>query len=289
MNRTTRTTLQHIRRSPFQAAAAIIVLTTAFFVSSIFSLVVAGSEQIIRYFESRPQVTAFFKDDASEETIGQLQNSIQGMNGVSSVRFISKDNALTLYREQNKDDPLLLEMVTADILPASLEVRASSPDVLTQVADLLGHHDIVEKVVFQKDIIDNLVSWTKTLRVGGLTLVGFFLISSMLMVTTIVSMKIANHRTEIEVMRLLGATRAHIVTPFIFEGIFYGLLGSFFGWGAAYIVLLYSTPLILKLLGAVQLLPVPIWFMGALLAGEALIGSLIGLFASVFASRRFLK
>lgn len=289
MKRTFRSAFRHIRRAPFQAMAAILVLTTAFFLTSVFILTTAGSEQIIRYFESRPQVTAFFKEDTSEETHAKLQNAIGGINGVTSVRYVSKKEALNIYQEQNKNDPLLLEMVTADILPASVEVRAETPDVLARIADMMTHHDAVEEVVYQKDIINNLMNWTRMLRVGGLGLVSFFLLSSMFMVMVIISMKIASHKTEIEVMRLLGASRWQTLSPFLLEGTLYGMFGSIFGWGFSYITLLYATPLILQFLGTINLLPVPAWFMLTLLAGESAGGIFLGFVSSLVAARRFLK
>lgn len=289
MKRILKTTARHVRRTPYQAMAAILVLTIAFFLTSVFTLVVAGSEQVIRYFESRPQVTAFFNDSATDDAQNQLRMAIAGISGVTSVRYVSKEEALKMYQEQNKNDPLLLEMVTADILPASIEVRAATPDVLSQIAEMVKKHDAIEEVVYQKNIIDNLVAWTRMLRISGFGLVSFFLASSMFMVMVIVSMKIASHKTEMEIMRLLGATQWHILAPFLLEGMLYGMIGSMFGWVFSFIALLYATPLILQFLGTIPLLPVPGWFMLLVLAGEMTGGIVLGLFSSLAAARRFLK
>ena len=56
------TTWTYIRRSPYQALAAILIMTLTFFVASVFILTAAGSQALLRYFETRPQVTAFFDD-----------------------------------------------------------------------------------------------------------------------------------------------------------------------------------------------------------------------------------
>lgn len=289
MKRAFETMTKHIRRAPFQAIAAISVLTITFFLIAVFSLITIGTEVVVRHFESRPQVTAFFRDNATESAISDLQSSINKMSDITSAQFISKTKALELYREQNKNDPLLLEMVTADILPASLEVRANSPTVLSQIADIMKSSNIVEEVVYQKDIVENLIHWTQAIRFGGLALVIFLLCSSMLMVVIIISMKVATHKTEIEIIGLLGGSKGHIVAPFLLEGILYGIVGSFIGWGAAYVALLYTTPLILSFMGTIPLLPVPIWFMLLLLAGQLSLGVSVGFISSIFAARRFLK
>lgn len=289
MNRLFKTTWKHIRRTPIQAVAASIVLSITFFIISVFLLVTAGTEVVIRHFESRPQVTAFFKDAAAESEITELQASINKITGITSTQFISKNNALTLYREQNKNDPLLLQMVTADILPSSLEVRADSPAVLSQIAEMMKSNSIVEEVVYQKDIVDNLVRWTSAIRLGGIALILFLVGSSTLVVMIIISMKIASHKTEMEIIGLLGGSKSHIAAPFLLEAMWYGGVGSIVGWGIAYVALLYSTPLIVSFMGAIALVPVPLWFMLALLAIQFVLGIFIGFISSVLAARRFLK
>lgn len=289
MTRSLRISFKHIRRSPYQAVAAALVLTTTFFLISIFSLVTAGSEKIIRFFEARPQVTAFFKSDAKSESISELEKKVKTINGVTSTNFISREKALEIYREQNKKDPLLLEMVTADILPASLEVSVTGPEVIPQIADIMKNHDGVEEVIYQKDIIETLISWTSAIRFGGFFLVSILLLSSVITIVIIISLKVNNHKNEIEIMRLLGASKAHIISPFLFEGILYGAVGGFLGWGVSYISLLYATPLIIKFIGSIPLLPVPIWFMLSLLGAQLLFGIVIGLISSLLAARRFLK
>ena len=177
MSRALRTTGKYLRRSPYQAIAASIVLTITFFLISVFLLVTAGSAKIIHFFETRPQVTAFLKDETQEE-VSKIKNQMENLSGVKSVNFISKQEALNIYREQNKNDPLLLEMVTADIFPASLEVTAADPLALSQIASVLKQNSLVEDVVYQQDVIDRLLSWTRSVRIAGSILVGLLLISS---------------------------------------------------------------------------------------------------------------
>lgn len=289
MNRSFRTTGKYLRRSPYQAIAASLVLTITFFLISVFLLVTAGSAKIIHFFETRPQVIAFLKDETSQEEVSKLKRQIENLSGVKATTFTSKQEALNIYRQQNKDDPLLLEMVTADILPASLEVTAADPSVLSQVASVFRQNAVVEDVVYQQDVIDRLLGWTRSIRIAGSVLVGLLLISSMTTVFVIVSMKITGRRSEIEIIRLLGASRGQVVAPFLLEGIFYGTIGSFIGWGAAYTALLYSTPLILRFFSSIPLLPVPFVFMLMILAGEVFLGSLVGLISSLFAVKRYLR
>ena len=71
---------------------------------------------------------------------------------------MSKDEALQIYKDLNKNNPLLLEMVTAEILPASLEVYATKPEYLSEIAEFLKKQQGIDEVVFQKNIVDKLAA-----------------------------------------------------------------------------------------------------------------------------------
>ena len=289
MANTFATTWKHIRRSPYQALAAIAVLTLTFFIASVFTLATLGSNQILKFFETRPQVTAFFDDSATLEDIDNLKTDLESQEFVSSVKFVSREEALAIYREQNKEDPLLLEMVTSEILPSSLEVSGISIDMLPHIAEIMTGQPGVEEVVYQRDVIEALRSWTRAIRIVGLTLVGFLALTSVLIIMIIVGMKIASRRHEIEVLHLIGATSWYIKNPFVIEGALYGAVGSVLAWGISYIALLYATPFLTSFLGEIPLLPVPIEIMLALLGAEIVSGAIIGGLGSLIAVRRFLR
>jgi cell division transport system permease protein len=280
-------TFKNIRRSPYQALAAILVLTLTLFVTQVFILLSLGSQEILRYFETKPQVTAFFNDDVSETDILTLKQQLESQSYITMVTYISKEEALTIYRDQNADDPLLLEMVTADILPASLEVSAINVDSLPQVRDYLQGTSGVDEVIYHEDVIDSLKRWTSGIRYSGLVIVSLLIFTSLLVITIIISIKAAAKRQEIATMRLLGATSWFIYGPFMFEGIVYGVLASFVAWVTTYTILLYATPFLVDFLGDIPVLPVNPLVMLSLLGASAGIAALMGMIAGIFSSRRF--
>ena len=180
-------------------------------------------------------------------------------------------------------------MVSAEILPASLEISTQEISFLEPVADSLKNEEIVEEVSFQKDIAKVLQDLTSKLRLFGLGLISFLSVVSLLVVLVVISMKAAVRRREVKTMQLLGADSWYIRAPFLMEGIFYGLAGAFLAWGITYLVLLYSTPFLINFLTGISLLPVPFEFMLLLLLGLVGGGALIGSLGSFIAVRRYLK
>jgi cell division transport system permease protein len=284
-----KTTWTNIRRSPYQAFAAILIMMLTFLVISFFTFLIGGSSKIVNYFESKPQVTAFFKNEAKQSDINTLESDLQSTGKIASVKYVSKDQALKIYREQNKNDPLLLDLVTADILPASLEISALKIEDLSSISDTLKNSPIVQEVVFQKDVVSTLTAWTSALRKIGLVLIVVLSLVSMFIMVTIIGIKISQKKDDIEIMRLIGATNWYIRWPFIFEGMFYGAIGAFFGWLISSIALWYVTPFLASFLRGIPVLPVSPVAILELLVIELVLAAFLGAFSSFLAVLRYLK
>ncbi|MGH7203974.1 MAG: cell division protein FtsX [Candidatus Levyibacteriota bacterium] len=285
----TRTTLTHIRRSPYQSLAAVFIMMLTFLSITVFSFIVFGSSTVINFFESKPQVTAFFKDEATQPQIDQLKQQLTQSGMVASTKFVSKAQALQIYKEQNKNDPLLLDLVTQDILPASLEISTVKIEDLGPVSDTLQKSPYVSQVIYQKDIVSTLTHWTNAVRIIGIILIFVLAFVSIFIMMTVIGFKVSQKREEIEIMKLLSATNWYIRWPFVLEGIVYGVLGTIVGWAIASGALVYSTPYLESFLHGIPVLPVSPLFLIALLVGELVIAVLLGVIASSLAVYRYLK
>jgi cell division transport system permease protein len=264
-------------------------MSLTFFAITVFAILTILSIRFISYFESRPQLTVFFKDVATREEIGQLERSLEETGKTSSILYVSKEDALKIYREQNKSDPILLDLVTADILPASIEVQAKEAENLSELAEIVQGSDLIEEVVFQKDIVDTLISWTNAARSIGVAVIAILVIVSILVIITIIGIKITVRREEIEIMRLIGASNWFIRAPFLIEGMFYGLVGSLLGGVFAIGLFYYFSPTLESFLRGVAIFPLSPLIMVELLSIEVIIACILGAFASYLAVLRYLK
>jgi cell division transport system permease protein len=284
-----KTTWKNVRRSPYQAFAAITIMTLTFLTISFFTILLFGSSKIINFFESKPQVTAFFKSEAKQADMDALEANLRASGKIASSKFVSKQEALKIYREQNKNDPLLLDLVTADILPSSLEISTTKIDDLTGVSETLKASPIVQEVIFQKDVVSTLTSWTNALRIIGVVLIIVLSLVSIFIMVTIIGIKISQKKEDIEIMKLIGATSGHIRWPFIYEGMLYGVIGAVIGWGVSSAVLLYATPFLSSFLKGISVFPVPLLFFAGLLGLELLLAIILGAISSFLAVLRYLK
>jgi len=287
----------HIRRSPYQALAAVLTMFLTFLVTGAFGLTVATSFLVLQYFESKPQATVFFKDDAEKVQIEMLKAAIEGTGKTASVKYVSKEDALAIYKEQNKSDPLLLEMVNADILPASLEVSALDPRFLKELEPMMKEAAGVEEVIYQKDVVDTLVSWTNAVRLVGGVLVSLLSLDSILIVMTIIGMKVALKKDEVEILKLIGASKWYIQFPFLLEGGLYGVLGGCMAWGVMFALLLWFRTSLLSFLGSIPIIqimlsnPLSSVFIGSSLGFLFILSSLgflLGSIGSLIALKKYI-
>jgi len=299
MNYQLKSAITSIKRFPFQALAAIFLLTVTFLVVTILSVVSYSSSKVIKYFETRPQVIAFLKDSATAETISALQHKLQNDMRIKEVKYVSKEEALSIYRDATVDNPLLGELVNPSIFPASLEFSLNDLSHAQGVIEEVKTEAIVDSVGFTAslggekslgDVVNRLREITLYLKLGG----GFFALllvgTSFLVLVVTLGMRIASRRGEVEILNLIGAKKSFIKKPIIIESIIYVLVGVTLGWLITLIAILYVAPSAINYFGEIPILPRdPLMFFslfGIILLGEAVTGILLATLGSNLALSR---
>ena len=296
------TALVHIRRSPYQAIAAIAIMTLTFFAATTFALVAYVLSVTINYFETRPQIIAFLKNDATPAEVSNLtQKTVQDTRVKGEVRYVSHEEAFRIFKDTT-DNPLATELVPADVLPASLEFSVSDLSFAQEVIDEFKKEKIVERVEFTgslggeanaSQVIKNLQKVTSYTRIGGATLLLFLSFTAILTLLIVIGMRVSVRREEINVLTLMGATPAFVRLPFLFEGIIYAAAGAFSGFLIATLLILYLIPNIKFYFGEIPVIPEQILdiglYFGALLLIEIVAAIVVGLAGAWFAISRYLK
>ncbi len=293
--------LTSIRRTPYQSLSAFLVLFFSLFLTGALFVALSFLYGILGYIETRPQVTVYFQTKTPESDIFKIRDELNQSGKTLSIKYISKEEAFQIYKDLNKDNPLLLEMVSADILPPSLEIFAKKPVFLPEIAEFLKKQSGVDEVQFQKDIVDRLLALTSVLRKITLVFFSFLILMSIAVLTTTTMFKIALKKDEIELLRLLGATNFYIRKPFLFESVFLGFVASVSSFLILLGLLLYLNPFLGSYLRGISTLSLnlnlyqlTVWplnpsFLGITFALSSLFGMGIAAIASVLATQKYLK
>lgn len=236
--------LVSIKRTPFQSLASFLVLFFVLFLVSLLFIALSFFHGLLSYVETRPQITVYFQTNAKESDIFKARDDLINSGKVSSVKYISQKEAFKIYQEINKDNPLLLEMVSADVLPPSLEIYVKRPEYLAQVAEFFKKNPAVDEVQYQKNVVDRLINLTNVLRKISTIVVVYLILMSVFVLATIFYFKILQKKEEIEILQLLGADRYYIFRPFLKEAFFFGFFSSMVVFGFLLLIFFYFYPFI---------------------------------------------
>lgn len=290
-----------IRRTPYQSLATFLSLSLALFLSLSIFFLLSFLYGLLGYVESRPQITAYFQTQTSETDILKIKDSLMSSGKVMSVKYISKQDAYKIYKDLNKDNPLLLEMVTPEILPASLEIFATKPTYLPEIANFLQKQSGIDEVNFQKVIINKLLSLTSLLRRVSFGFFFYLLISTISTLITITHFKVALKKDEIELLQLLGASRGYVRKPFLQEATLFGFSSSTAVYSVFVLLYFLAKKFIDSYLIGISKLnievfgvPITVWpfsleFALLLYAGVLGFGITIALFATFIASKKYIQ
>jgi cell division protein FtsX len=175
------------------------------------------------------------------------------------------------------------------MLPASIAISGQNIAALTQIYEDLQNIPSIEEVTYQEQVTQALESWIHSLEILGLGIVSLLAISSFLTIMVLTALKAATQKYAIKVMRLIGATKWYIKSPFMIEGMLYGLAGSLLGWGSMYLALLYLTPHIQAFQGEIPFLPIPMEALLTQLGAGVALGLILGGFAGLAAVNRLIR
>lgn len=287
--RSLNTAWQYTVRNKWSSLSSLLVMTLTFFLVSVFSLSAAGADFILKQLERRPQITAYFKDSATEGEILGVRDRLEKTGLAAQVNYVSQEEALDIFMGLSKDNPALLEGISANVLPASLEVRAEKIDDLPVLAKFLEAEPLLEDLQFYKDVIDKFRRLVSTVRLLGMGLIFVLAVISVLIVLSTISSTIAARGKEIEIMRLVGASDRQIRRPFLLQGAGLGVAAAVIGALTTVALLPVLVPYVSKALVGLSvpvLSPLPLL---SLLAGEAALGGLLGSFGSFLAVRKYLR
>jgi cell division transport system permease protein len=256
----------------------------------------------VQQITDKIDISVYLKDSVTTEQKDTLIRQIKGLNNVKAVDYVSKDEALRNYREQNKNnlDLLLAISQTDNPLPATIQIKPHDPNQIGTIKNFLEQTQIKDMQSDEtsysgdrKEAIDKITTATKFFRRAGFVGVLIFAIISMLIIFNTIRMAIFNRRDELSIMRLLGASTWYIRGPFVVETVLYGIIAAIISVALCNALFSVSSSAfdasslgLLDIQYANEYFAANFWIILGLQLG---IGVFIGGLSSIIATRRYLK
>ena len=236
------------------------------------------------------QIDVILEPEVTKEIVLKIKEELKKIENVKEVNYVSKEKALEKMKEQWKENSFLLDGMES-ALPESYELKVENIENSSTVASNIYNIKDVEKVVYYKDIVDKLTKMSDVVKYVGITLVGVLLLVSFFIMSITIKLTVIARRKEISIKKYIGATNMSITGPFIVEGMLLGVLGAgisfamiFFAYKYVYESLAWGVGNILYN----YLIPVNIFGFYVAIAYFG-IGIGIGILASIFSSRKYMK
>lgn len=187
------------------------------------------------------QIDVFLYDDITEEEKTYIEETVLGQEGVTSIDFKTKDQALEEMREDWGDQGYLLEGLEENPLQNLYVITISDIEYSDSIVNSIQNLQGVEEVSYFDDAVDNLINISSYIKMGGIAVIGILSLISIFIISNTIKLTVVSRKREINIMKFVGATNGYIRGPFVMEGLLFGLLGSilsilivYFGYVALY-------------------------------------------------------
>ena len=292
LGRSIRDAFKSVFRNFSLSIASISCITITLLIVSISMVLSYNIENIAVLIKKDFSIVVFVENDATEEDITNIRNTIGNMDNIDSLVYVSKKQVADSWKESSEMFEAIIDSWDENENPLAdtFSVKVKDIEKIGKTAKEIKKIDKVGIVRYGEGIVEQLLSVLSVIEkfligiVLALVLVTVFLVSNTIKIT------IFSRRKEIEIMRLVGASNFNIKLPFIVEGLFLGFLGSLipilvtiYGYNALYE--LVSLENISPFLQLVE--PSPFIYIVSLVL--LVMGTIVGMFGSAGSVKKYLK
>ena len=282
-----------MRQSPVLSLASIVTVAVSLALLAFFAIAVLNVQQLTSAWGEEIAIVAYLDDPPAAGEVDKWLNDILAYPEVDEVDYISQDQAFERFRQRLGADADLLEGLSAEVLPASIEIRF--PEELRQRATVeavvakLQQDSRFDDLQYGQEWLEKFEAFLLLLRIAGAALGSFLVFAALVIVANTIKLTLYVRQDELEVMAMVGGTPLFIKLPYLVEGALQGLLGGLLALGVSFLVFrlmlmeMLSQLLMITGIDTIHFLS-PAWQLLLVLAG-----SLIGLLGSLFALRKFVR
>lgn len=228
--------IKNFFRNSWLSVAATAVMVVALVIMLTATILNVTANNAISELSKNLKVSIYLKEDADEDAVAKLRNTLVTNENVAEVTYTSKEQAQKAFVASFQNDEKLLEglaLVGASSLPASFDVSVSDLSKIEQVGNIAKENqftDVVESITLgktdAKKTIDRAAASQRFITVASIVAAAIFAGVSVLIIFNTIRMAIFTRAEEIRIMKLIGATPGYIRGPFLVEASMYGIIAG---------------------------------------------------------------
>ena len=270
--------------------ASIIIMCATMIIFGLFLIIGENVNHFVDNLKLQQGFQVFMKEDATQEEMDKVKEDIRALDGISTIEFVSKEQGLNTMKEKLKDEKGVLDGFNVQKIKASYIVKVTDLERSKTIQSEVEKIDNVVKITNSNETAMKLISIAKVIRIATGVILLLLIIISTFIISNTIKLTIYSRKNEIEIMRLVGASNTAIKLPFLFEGLFLGIIGSIipvcitiYGY-----VILFNTMHGYMFTETLNLIK-PYNFVFYVSGVIVLIGAVVGMFGSANSVRKYLK
>jgi len=283
----------NIRQNLLVTLLTIGTITLAFLILSLALLIYVNLERVTENWSDRVQVTAYFENNLSPADLATLKVKIRALAGTAEILYVSQEEALQKFYGRLKGQEALLEGVSPEILPSSLEIhlKKDSRDSksIALYVERLKKIPMINEVQYGEEWVKRFSHFMNLVRFAGILVAGFIVLAVVFIVANTIKLTIYARKDELELMGLVGATRLFIKVPYLIEGVVQGVIGAVLAilvLSGVYLAFLHNADFFFSFnTMEAGLLFLPVTYLVALIFG----GAALGFLGSLASLKRFIS
>lgn len=294
--------VNNFSRNAWLTVAATAMMTLTLFVILVTMMARNVLLDSVAEIRNKVDMSVYVQHDTPDSAVKEIEASLRSIPSVKRVSYVTPEQNRALYAENNKDDPKALAALTMSDVEFFGTFRVNVDDIndTSALTNFVEANDTYKKyrdtdrppsfAGEKREAISKIGRWVNFAEKMGLVISVILVTISSLIVFNTIRMAIFNRKEEIEMMKLIGADRGFIRGPFVVEAVVYGFIAAVFATGLG-ILALYAAQPTLEAYGIIvsNTLHQALMYIGFVLPGMILVGAVIGVVSSLFATRKYLK
>lgn len=200
----------------------------------VFILVLGINSTVYRLGDELDKVVVYLEDNVSTDQVNSLIDVLANDKRVKEVNYTSKQEALEIFKESFGGNSDILDSVEEDTLPASLDISLKDLSYSKEIAGMLEGREEIEKIDYHYDLINKMINIEKGVKYIGYAIVFVLFLVSVVIIHNTVKIGVSNRQREINIMKYVGASDLYIRSPFLIEGIMFGIIGALIAFTIVY-------------------------------------------------------
>jgi cell division transport system permease protein len=277
--------LRGFKTAKLSAIASIITITISLLLLVVYYTLFDSSTRFIRDIKERVELEVFLNDEITTRQINEVREALSRIGGIKQMNYVSKEEAASIFEQEFGRD--MLDVLEYNPLPPSLKINLydeyKTKDRIEHIKSQIIKMPLVDNVIYHEEILDIIERNTSALLTLNLSILLIITVSSIFLISNTIRLVINSKGKMIEVLKLLGASKKFIRTPFLIEGFVQGLAGGILAIGLIYFFIMYYNNTFAESIFNLNILN------GIHLLYLILFGILLGVTGSIISVRKFLK